>query len=111
MEELIAPISDAARKEAIRIVEDCKYSSKAHFNAADTWLRRHYWVGIPATFLGAAAGAAIIKDYSIVAALFSLGSTILVGLLTFLKPAERASTHKTAGNQYLSLRNEARIFS
>ena len=34
---------------------------------------------------------------------------ILTALSTFLKPAERASSHKSSGDQYLSLRNDARV--
>jgi hypothetical protein len=67
-------------------------------------------MGIPATVLGAGAGAAIIKDCPELAALFSLTATILTALMTFMKPNERASIHKTAGDQYLALRNDARIF-
>jgi hypothetical protein len=97
-------------REAERIEEDSIHSAKAHFNAEDTWKRRHYWMGIPATILGALAGAAIVKDCPELAALLSLSATILTALVTFLKPTERASAHKTAGDQYLALRNDTRIF-
>jgi hypothetical protein len=97
-------------KEAERIEEDSIHSAKGHFNAADIWRRRHYWLGIPATILGALAGAAIVKDWTLAASLLSLAATILTALVTFLKPTERASEHKTAGDQYLALRNDARVF-
>lgn len=100
----------ALTKEAERIEEDSIHSAKAHFNAGDTWKRRHYWIGIPATVFGAGAGAAIVKDCPELAALLSLAATILTALVTFLKPSERASAHKTAGDQYLALRNDTRIF-
>lgn len=32
------------RREAERLEEDAIYSSKGHFNAEDTWVRRHYWL-------------------------------------------------------------------
>ena len=51
-----------------------------------------------------------MKNCPELAGLLALLATILTALLTFLKPAERASSHKTAGDQYLSLRNDARIF-
>ncbi|SFO14040.1 SLATT domain-containing protein, partial [Nitrosospira briensis] len=35
---------------------------------------------------------------------------ILTSLMTFLKPSERASIHKGSGDQYLTLRNDARVF-
>ena len=49
-------------REAERLEEDALYSSKGHFNAEDTWVRRNYWLGMPTTALGAIAGAALIKS-------------------------------------------------
>lgn len=100
----------ALRKEADRIEEDSIHSAKGHFNAAGIWKRRHYHLGIPATILGALAGAAMLKDWPVVASLLSLAATILTALVTFLKPTERASEHKTAGDQYLALKNDTRVF-
>ena len=51
----------ALRCEAERIEEDATYSSKSHFNAEDTWVRRHYWLGIPSTILAAVAGATLSR--------------------------------------------------
>lgn len=101
---------DAMRKEAQRIEEDSIHSAKGHFNTATIWNRRHYCLGGPATVLGALAGAAIIKNCPELAAFLSLGATILTALVTFLKPSERASEHKSVGDQYLALRNDARVF-
>lgn len=103
-------LRDALADEAERIEEDSIHSAKGHFNAASTWSKRHYWIGVPATILGAAAGAAAVKSCPELAAILALLATILTALLTFLKPAERASAHKTAGDQFLSLRNDARMF-
>jgi len=97
-------------KEAERIEEDSVHSAKGHFNTAAIWNRRHYFLGVPATALGALAGVSFIKDCPEVASLLSLAATILTALVTFLKPTERASEHKTAGDQYLALRNDARLF-
>lgn len=106
----LTPLIEAARKEASRIEEDCNYSSKSHFNAANTWTNRHYWIGVPATVLGACAGAAIIKNNVEAAGFLSLAATILTGLMTFLKPTETASAHKAVADRLLSLKREARIF-
>lgn len=111
MAENLSISIDAAKIEIARIVEDCTLSSKGHFNASDTWLRRHYWIGIPATLFGAATGTAIIKNASQLAIFLSLSATILTALITFLRPSERASSHKAAGDEYLSLKNDSRIFS
>jgi hypothetical protein len=103
-------LNDALKREARRVEEDSIHSAKGHFNAADIWRRRHYWIGVPATIFGASAGASAVKNFPEITILFSLAATILTGLLTFLKPSERASAHKTAGDQFLALRNDARVF-
>lgn len=96
--------------ELQRIEEDCIHSGKAQFNAADRWSRYHYWLGIPSVGLSAVAGAAFMKEYGQVAAGLSALITVLTALMTFLKPAERASAHKSTGDQYLALRNDVRVF-
>lgn len=100
----------ALRREAERIEEDATYSSKSHFNAENTWLRRHYKLGIPATALAAIAGAALIKSHPEWASVFTLLASLLTGLMTFLKPNERAAVHREAAGQFLALRNAARLF-
>lgn len=100
----------ALRREAERLEEDALYSSKGHFNAEDTWVRRNYWLGVPATLLGAVAGATLIKSQPEWATAFTLLASLLTGLMTFLKPNERAALHRAAAGQFLALRNEARFF-
>lgn len=102
--------NNAIRTELARIEEDCIHSGKAQFNAADRWGRYHFWLGIPSTILSATAGVAFIKSNGEVAGIMTTLAALLTGLMTFLKPSERASAHKTAGDQYLSLRNDARVF-
>lgn len=104
--ELILALS----REAERIEEDATYSSKGHFNAEDTWVRRNYYLGIPATVLGAVAGATLIKNQPELATVFTLLASLLTGLMTFLKPNERAAMHRAAAGQFLALRNEVRFF-
>ncbi len=103
--ELIAALA----KEASRIEEDCKYSSKGHYNAAGTWTRRHLWLGIPATLCAAVTGLSVKYCPELAVALSGVAA-ILTGLITFLKPNERAATHKAAAGQYHALRNDARMF-
>lgn len=102
---------EAIRAEALRIEEDATYSAKRQFEAHDIWDRRHLWIGLPAVILSVAAGASVLaKAWPMVAAIVSLLVAVLTALLTFLKPSERAAGHKAAGDQYLSLRNDARVF-
>lgn len=100
----------ALQREAERLEEDALYSSKGHFNAEDAWERRNYWLGVPATVLGAVAGAALIKSQPDLAIAFTLLASLLTGLMTFLKPNERAALHRAAAGQFLALRNKARFF-
>ena len=102
--------TSALRREAERLEEDATYSSKGHFNAEDTWVRRNYWLGVPATVLGAVAGATLIKSQPEWATAFTLLASLLTGLMTFLKPNERAAMHRAAAGQFLALRNDARFF-
>ena len=98
------------KAEAHRIEEDCIHSGKSHFNAGDRWNRYNFWIGIPSVALSAMAGTAFLKDYAIIAGIMSAVVAVLTSLMTFLKPSERAAIHKSAGDQYLTLRNDARIF-
>jgi hypothetical protein len=101
---------DAIRTELERIEEDCIHSGKSHFNAHERWGRYHYWLGIPAVVLSSVAGLAFFKDYPEIGGALSAIVAVLTALSTFLKPYERADSHKGAGDQYLSLRNDARVF-
>ena len=56
------------------------------------------------------AGLAFFKDYPEFGGALSAVVAVLTALSTFLKPSERATAHKGAGDQYLSLRNDARVF-
>lgn len=100
----------AFSKELLRIEEDCTYSSKGHFNAGIRWNKINFWLGIPAVIISAAAGTAFSKELPDIAAAFSVVGAILTALVTFLKPSEKASSHKTAGDQFLALKNDCRVF-
>lgn len=100
----------AIKSELERIEEDCIHSGKAHFNAGDRWARYHYRLGLPSVVLSALAGAAFFKNYPDVAGVMSAIVAILTSLMTFLKPSERAAAHKSSGDQYLTLRNDVRVF-
>ena len=101
---------EAVKTELQRIEEDCTHSGKSQFNAAQRWHDYHYWVGLPSVILSAIAGTAFLSDQSALAAAISGTVAILAALSTFLKPSERAAAHKSAGDQYLALRNDTRVF-
>lgn len=95
--------------ELERIEEDCIHSGKAQFNAGVRWSRYHLFLGVPAVILSGLAGTAFFKDQPEIAGIMSTVVAILTALSTFLKPSERASSHKSSGDQYLTLRNDARV--
>lgn len=97
------------RAELTRIEEDCIHSGKAQFNAGVRWSRYHLWLGVPSVILSALAGTAFFKGQPEIGGVMSSIVTILTALMTFLKPSERASSHKSSGDQYLTLRNDARV--
>lgn len=102
--------TDEIAKELARIEEDCVHSGKSHFNAHERWRAYHYWLGIPAVVFSSVAGLAFFQDYPEVGGALSAIVAVLTSLSTFLKPYERATAHKSSGDQYLSLRNDARVF-
>lgn len=105
-----AKTASSIQSELLRLEEDCIHSGKAHFNAANRWLTWHYVFGIPSVVLATAAGTAFFKDYPTYAGVMASTVAVLSGLMTFLKPSERSSGHKSSGDQYLALRNDSRVF-
>ena len=98
------------QEELHRIEEDCTHTGKSHFEAASRWGSYHYWLGIPAVGIGAIAGAAFFRDYPDVGGALALLAALLTALQTFLKPADHAAKHKAAGDGYLALKNDARVY-
>jgi hypothetical protein len=98
------------KAELERLEEDCIHSGKAQFNAGAGWSRLHYAIGLPMVMLSALAGTAFFKDLPEAAGVMTLTVAGLAALQTFLKPSEQAAKHKAAGDQYLALRNDARVY-
>jgi len=89
--------------EAKRIGEDALNSSKSHFICAAFWRNIHYGLGLPAAIFTALAGTNSIAQQQnsyLATAVLSLIATILIGVLTFLNPQEKANRHHNAGNDY-----------
>lgn len=104
---------DEVIKEAQRIEESVLYSAKGHFVVANFWTNFHLWVGIPMVLLAAIAGASALSQFDskhIIAGIISIIVAALSGVMTFLNPNEKSSTHFNAGNNYDSLQNKVRMF-
>ncbi len=115
-------LKEALKDEAERIFEDCLFTSKAQYNAADRWSYINLWLGIPATILAATSGVLTFVSTSCpqntqcftapiwLPGILAVITGVLTALITFLNPSERKSLHRNAAGQYHALRNQARIF-
>lgn len=97
-------------EELQRLEEECQFAASAQFRAAARWRRRHYMLGIASVALSALAGLAFFRDNPDSGAVASTLTALLAVALTFMKPIERASGHKIAGEQYLALQNDMHVF-
>lgn len=109
LEDIVSP-KGKIQNELLRIEEDCTHSGKAHFNASERWNAYHFFLGLPAVALSALAGTAFFADQPVVGGVLSSAVAVLTAIQTFLKPSERSSAHKSSGDQYLGLKNDARVF-
>lgn len=106
---------EEVKKEAHRVEEDALFSAKSHYNAAARWDHYHTFLGImTAIFAAASSGVSFSEIFPdkgpVVSGILAVISTSLAATLTLLKPSERAESHKSAADQYLSLKNQARFF-
>lgn len=97
--------------EAERIEEDSIHSAKSQFEASNKWKNINLLLGIPTAIISGIAGISILNEWSYVFAGFlALIVGALTTLMTFLNPNQKANAHLNSGNNYLALRNRARIF-
>lgn len=104
-----AALRNEIRAELERVEEDAKHTAKCHFNAGGRNQKYHYYLGLPAVILSAISTFAFFKSYPLIGGSIATLVTTLVALQTFLKPSERANNHKASGDQYLALKNDARV--
>jgi len=102
-------LAEALRAEFVRMTSDLIHTEKAHFAAAQKHLRLHRVLGLVATVAGALAAAAIVSDTSRTsAALLALLASLSSGVVTFVKPQEKAQHHLDAGRDLGALRVHVR---
>lgn len=112
-EKVVSKTKEAIINEAKRIEENCLYTAKGHFLAAQFWTNFHLWVGIPTVILAGVAGTAALAKFdndNIVAGILSIVVVVFTAVATFLNPKERSNTHLVSGNNYDSLLSRVRIF-
>jgi hypothetical protein len=84
----------------------------AHYGAADIFRLLNYVVGVPAVVFASMVGTALFagleKDSgrTMLVASASILAAVLAGLQTFLRFAERAAHHATAGDWYSAIRRD-----
>ena len=99
------------QQEVKRIIEDCEYSSKGHFDSAKCW---RYWnyVLMFASIISVCFSLVLVysdldKFWS---GIVAISSGIVTMLLVFLNPQEKYISHYNSGNGFLALRNKTRVF-
>ncbi len=87
-------------------------AQSAHYASADRFRLLNYVVGVPAIVFSSIVGTAIFvgleKDSprAFAVAFASIVAAVLSGLQTFLRFAERAAQHGTAGDWYSAIRRD-----
>jgi hypothetical protein len=93
----------------------------AHYETGRAFDRRHLLLGIPAVILSTLVGTAVFASLArftneevllwpkIAVGLLSVTAAILVSLQTFLRYAEQAESHKTAGARYAHLKHRLEL--
>lgn len=99
-----------------------RISVRAHYEAAKSYQRLHWWLSIPAIIISAALGTSVMVSiqHSAVGwiktamAILSVATVVLSSLLASLKFAERAERHKAATAQLTEVRHaleESMVFN
>lgn len=96
--------------ECKRIEEDAEHSAKRHYNASVIWSWVHYIIGIPMTICAAWAGIDAFSETPEWSGYLSLGTAAFAALQTFMNASAKSSDHKNSGDEYLTLRNQTRLF-
>lgn len=110
MTETDTDTNDPIIREAMRIEEDCNYSSKGHYNAAASWAGIHLKIGLPTAILAAIGSGTAFKDWGVIAGAIGILTTALIAVTTFLDPSQQKNAHRSAGDQFLALKNATRRF-
>ena len=99
------------RAEAKRIHESAVYCSQGQLEAAKRWRAWHWSGGILAAGLGTLGAVRTFADCSaVLAGSLTVIGAIVAATMTGVRPDKFAERAQTSGNDYVSLRNDARRF-
>lgn len=102
----------AIATEAALIEKKATYASEAQFESSILWRTVQLWITIPAALLAALAGGTALASTAgrVIAGGVALAAAALSAISASLGAAARVAQHQSAGNGFLALRNEARVF-
>jgi hypothetical protein len=102
--------------EVEHLLEDWRnrvYAAQAaHYASADQFRLLNYFVGVPAAIFSSIVGTALFtglekgSPQTLLIGSVSIMAAVLAALQTFLRFAERASQHATAGDWYSAIRRD-----
>lgn len=94
-----------------------------HYEAGRIFELRHFWLGVPAVVMSTIVGTAVFASLGrfadeeamllpkIAVGLLSVTAAVLVSLQTFLRYAEQAGSHKTAGAKYAHIKHRLEMLA
>ncbi len=104
-------IIENIKKESKRILEDCEYSSKGHFESVKYWRYCNYGLMFTSIISVCFSLISVYGGWSTVCSgIIAISSGIVTMLLIFLNPQEKYLSHYNSGNRFLALRNKTRVF-
>jgi hypothetical protein len=100
------------RDEVDRIAREAGRNGRAQFKRGRLWSFLHLALGVPAVILAAVASSVLLADWADawVPGLLALAAAVLMGVVLGLSPSRRARHAQDAGNDFLSLQDEAQRF-
>lgn len=100
---------DAIRIEVSRIHESAVYSAQGQFEAAKLWRIVHWSMGaLTAAMSTLAAVITFASDLQVASGVLAVLAAVAAAVLTGVRPDKLAERAQGSGNDYTSLRNDAR---
>ena len=99
----------AIRAEVARILESAVFSAQGQFEAAKAWRTLHWTLGVLTAALSTlAAVLTFATDAQVASGVLAVVAAIVAAILTSSRPDKLAERAAARGNDYTTLRNDAR---
>ena len=100
---------EAIQAEVARILESAVFSAQGQFEAAKVWRALHWTLGVLAAALSTlAAVLTFVTDAQVASGTLAVVAAIAAAVLTSCRPDKLAERAVVRGNDYTTLRNDAR---